>query len=338
MMASWRAGARRPAVTRRVLDKGVDFAGAFRDPATARPDKRQPYDGGAPRAAVFVAETNVEVGPPRRVTWPRMAFSRCFSTLGCPDLSLDETLALATRHGVDAVELRALGGTVELPKYFAAEFGSPGKLAARVRGQSVRIASLDTSLHLAGGAAGERDAFLEFLPWAEALGVPWLRVFDGKAPLAEPRAIAEAAESVGWWRELRRARGFQADIMVETHDVLFTAAAIRRFLVAAPGTAILWDAHHTWKKGGEEPVATWRDIWAAVPHVHVKDSVAVPSARHPFTYVLPGDGAFPIAPLLAALNADAFAGAVSLEWEKLWHPHLPPLDVALSTAAQRRWW
>ena len=69
----------------------------------------------------------------------------------------------------------------------------------------------------------------------------------------------------------------------------------------------------------------------------MKDSISRPSARHPFTYVSPGDGEFPIAPLRAALAAQ-FTGAVSLEWEKLWHPYLVPLDEALTIAAQRGWW
>ena len=72
--------------------------------------------------------------------------------------------------------------------------------------------------------------------------------------------------------------------------------------------------------------------------MHVKDSIPVPSARHPFTYTLPGDGGFPIAPLLGALRADGFSGAVSLEWERMWHPYLPSLDEALVVAAQRGWW
>ena len=267
-----------------------------------------------------------------------MSLVRCFSTLGCPDLSLEETLALAAKHRIDAVELRALGGTVELPAYLQARYGSPEALARQVKAQPVRIASFDTSWHLSGWPADERDAFLAFVPWAEALGVPWLRVFDGKASLEQPAAVAEAAESVRWWREVRRERGYRADVMVETHDSLFTAAAIQQFQAAAPGSAILWDSHHTWKKGGEDPVVTWRAIRGGVAHVHVKDSVAVASARHPFTYVLPGDGGFPIAALLAALRADGFNGAISLEWEKMWHPYLPPLDTALATAAARGWW
>jgi hypothetical protein len=50
---------------------------------------------------------------------------RCFSSLGCPDFSLAETLALAAKHGIGAGELRALGGTVELPAYFAEKFRTP---------------------------------------------------------------------------------------------------------------------------------------------------------------------------------------------------------------------
>ena len=260
-----------------------------------------------------------------------------FSSLGCPDLTLEATLALAARHRIDAVELRTLGGTVELPAYFAAEFGTPAVLAERVRSSGVRIAAFDASLHLVGATPAEREQLVAFGPWAEALGVKWLRVFDG-GKKADPAELVEAVAVLRWWEELRRERGWQANLMVETHDSLFSAAAIQRLVKVAPGIAILWDSHHTWKKGGEDPVATWQAIRGSVVHVHVKDSVSVPSARHPFTYVLPGDGEFPIAPLLAALRADGFAGPVSLEWEKMWHPYLPPLDEALATAAARGWW
>jgi len=261
---------------------------------------------------------------------------RCVSSLGCPDFSLDEMLALAAKHGLGAVELRALGGTVELPEYLAEKFGTPEKLAARVRASGVRVVAFNASLHLTGATAAERDQLAAFGPWAEALGVRWLRVFDGKD--ADTTGLAGALETLRWWRERRAARGWSCDVMIETHDSLVTAEAIARFLAAAPDAAILWDSHHTWRKGGEDPVVTWRGIRASVVHVHVKDSVNVQSAKHPFTYVLPGDGEFPIAPVLAALRAERFAGPVSLEWEKLWHPYLPPLDDALRVASERHWW
>ena len=262
---------------------------------------------------------------------------RCFSTIGCPELSLEESLALAASHGIQAVELRALGGTAELPGYFAAQFGSPAKLAEQLGGNGVRVVALDTSLRLVGSNEQERGKFLEFVPWAEVAGVPWLRVFDGGKP-GESATHDRMIDTLGWWRALRRERGWRTDLMIETHDSLLDAAAIKALVAAAADANILWDSHHTWKKGGEDPVATWRAIRGCVAHVHVKDSINVPSARHPFTYVLPGDGEFPIAPLLDVLRADGFAGAVSLEWERMWHPYLPPLAGALEAAAERGWW
>lgn len=267
-----------------------------------------------------------------------MSLFRAFSTIGCPEFSLDEAIALAGRYGLGGVELRALGGTVELPDYFAAQFGAPAALAEKMRGASVRIVGFDTSLRLVGNTAADREKLLEFLPWAEALGGVRLRVFDG-GKTADDGEFPAAVETLRWWQEQRAARGWKSDFMIETHDTLVTTAALQRFLQRAPeGTAILWDTHHTWKKAGENPVETWAAIKAHVCHVHVKDSVSVPSARHPFTYVLPGEGEFPVARLLAQLQEERFAGPVCLEWEKMWHPYLPSLDDALRVAAERAWW
>ena len=262
---------------------------------------------------------------------------RCFSTLGCPELSLDAVFSLAREHEIEFVELRALEGSTDLAGYFRAQYGAPSKLATRYRASPTRIVSLNASLHLAGSTAEERDQLAALVPWAEALGARWLRVFDGgtTADIAEFNA---ASETLRWWRSMRQERGWQTDIMVETHDSLFTADAITKFTSAFSGTAILWDSHHTWRKGGEDPVITWQAIRSSVVHVHVKDSISVASARHPFTYVLPGDGEFPIALVRSALLTAGFDGPVSLEWEKLWHPYLPPLDDALAIATKRNWW
>ena len=263
-----------------------------------------------------------------------MSYLRAFSTLGCPEAPLGDALALAQQHHLDGVELRSLGGTVDLPAYFAKKFVSPAQLLAQR--PAARIFVLSTSLKLIGSTRAAREAFLQFVPWAEALGVPHLRVFDGGSAL-DAAELAEAAATLEWWRELRAEQGWQTDMIVETHDTLFTAEKIGRLVAFAPGTAILWDTHHTWKKGGEDPVVTWRAIAPHVAHVHVKDSVSAPSARHPYTYVLPGEGEFPMPPLRGVLQAE-FTGCVSLEWEKMWHPYLPSLEEALTVAAQRGWW
>jgi hypothetical protein len=37
------------------------------------------------------------------------------------------------------------------------------------------------------------------------------------------------------------------------------------------------------------------------------------------------------------LRADLYAGVVSLEWERHWHPSLPPIRAALAAAVQAKW-
>ena len=265
-----------------------------------------------------------------------MSYRRSISTLGCPEYSLEQVLALAQRHGLDAVEIRALASTIDLPAVLAPAYGTPAKLAERMKSAPVPIVSLDTSLKLAANTPADRADFLRFLPWAEACGIPWLRVFDG-GKSADAVTHQAMADTVAWWRAERKRHGWKADIMIETHDALFTAASIHQFLALAPGTAILWDTQHTWRNGGEEPLITWRAIKPHVVHIHVKDSISKPSAKHPFSYVLPGEGEFAMAPLRAILTVE-FTGCVSLEWEKLWHPYLAPLDDALTAAAKRNWW
>lgn len=264
---------------------------------------------------------------------------RGLSTLGCAELSLGAALVLGARHGVRCFELRALGGSLDLPAQLARECGTPAEFAARVCGAGAEIVALDTSVKLMGGTRVEREALGALAPWADAVGARWLRVFDGGAAL-DDAALDEAAETLAWWRGVREENGWAAELMIETHDLLLDAERIRRFLVAMPGDppAILWDAHHTWRKGGEDPVATWRGIGSHVVHVHVKDSRATVDAAPGWSYGLPGTGEFPMARLRAAVEADGYAGVVSLEWERHWHPELPPLEEALRAAKQARWW
>ena len=265
-----------------------------------------------------------------------MPYQRAISTLGCAEMNLSKVFALAALHGLDAIEIRALQGTLDLPVHLERHYGTPSALAQRIRSAGGRIAAFSTSLQLAGHTTADREKFLEFIPWAEALGVRWLRVFDGNCRADTPGA-AEAIATMHWWQDLRRQCGWRVDCMVETHDALFDSTQINRFMSAVPFASILWDSHHTWKRCGEDPVATWRAIGPHVVHVHVKDSISQPSEHHPFTYVLPGVGEFPMAPLVRILRRE-FAGTMSLEWERLWHPYLPPLETALQAATAAAWW
>jgi sugar phosphate isomerase/epimerase len=265
------------------------------------------------------------------------AFDTCFSTLGCPDLGLAEVFALARARRVQSVELRALNRTIDLVAEFKQVFGAPEALRAWAQTQPIRIAMIGTSFRLRGSSAGDREALLAFVDWAEALGVGWLRVFDG-CKSADVGEIAEAAATLLWWADVRQRRGFAVDLATETHDATADPTALRAFLAAAPACRILWDAHHTWRRGGETPRGTWAYLRPHVIHVHFKDSVTTPGVGEGYTYVPPGDGEFPLGDLVDPLIADRYAGALCLEWERMWHPALAPIEVALDRLDRFPWW
>ena len=264
-----------------------------------------------------------------------------FSSLACPSEDLNTIVEIARSHGLDAIELRLAAGRADLPDYFSENFGSPAQLATWFRQQGVRVCALNTSLKLLANTAAEREAFLAFIPWAEALAVPYLRVFDGGTVETGMDASSQrhAIETLNWWYELKANNRWATDIMIETHDALVHSDSVialnKSFGKPVP---ILWDTHHTWKKAAEPIAKTWNTLKHQIVHVHIKDSISRPSARHPFTYVQLGDGEFPIGHTLSLLDQERFSGYVSIEWERKWHPYLQPAGQALQRARDLGWW
>lgn len=259
-------------------------------------------------------------------------FTWAFSTLGCYDHTLEATMELAQRFGIDALEVRTLEGRMDLPKLFTERYGDVEGLKTALERGGCRIVALDSSHRLLGGSAESRQELLDFATWGEALGMPYLRVFDGGhfEPSLTEAQRAEAVAEVAWWREQRAAHGWSIDIMIETHDSLLTAAHVEALQEAldAPVT-VLWDAHHTWKKAGEDTFVTWEALRPYIRHIHIKDSIAEATELDPFTHTLPGKGEFPVQALVERLQAEGFDGVVCLEWERYWRPKIAPLEDAL---------
>ena len=267
------------------------------------------------------------------------AFNWCFSTLGCPERSLAEIAATANRFDISRVELRAVSDRLDLPALFTETFGDAPAMQQWLTENRIQIASFDSSAKLIGCSPAAKEELLGFGEWAHALGVKGLRVFDGGTfqPQLSDADRDEAVAFLTWWDDICAERGWQVELWIETHDALCRAATITALAEAYAGDlALLWDAHHTWKKGGEALEVTWSVVRRVTRHIHFKDSISEPSARHPFTYVPLGEGEFPLGQLFDLLRADGFAGAVSLEWERKWHPYLAPIEDALARLAPFR--
>lgn len=254
----------------------------------------------------------------------------CFSTLGCSELSLHETADLARRHGISSVELRALSGAVDVISALDTEFDRPSQFAAFLQQRDLKVVALDTSIRLL--ESRDLSAVEPFVAWAEAAGVAHLRIFDGGKQLAAD-GMRRATALLDQWQADRQSRGLNVDLMIETHDALADAAQLKTFVKHVPNALMLWDTHHTWAKGSALN-SLWPDIADNVVHLHVKDSkMGSDGLRH---YVLPGHGDFPMANLMSLVRSSKRHIPLSLEWERHWHPELPPLDDALTAA--RTWW
>ena len=263
---------------------------------------------------------------------PRHPHAKCFSTLGSPEMTWEQTLDFAQTHQFQGVEIRCLAGSVVAPANFAQLLPSPDQFKAELAERNLAFQMFGTSAKLLQRTANELENLLHFARFADATGCPWLRIFDGgnaQEPLSAA-VIAETTEFLTNWEALRQEHGIKCQLAVETHDAFASLAQTQSAISQLPHFAILWDTHHTWRFG-ESLSAYYDAVKDRTVHYHLKDSVNRPSKRKPFTYVEPGAGEFPWAQLQQALGDCPPQGFLSLEWERHWNPELSPIaDVVAS--------
>ena len=263
------------------------------------------------------------------------------STLGCHELDLPSICQLAEKYGIHHLEVRSLADSLNLPEYLDSTYAKDPTAVKQILDQHDQsIVALNSGFSLISNGEEGREEMLAFARWAERLGVPFIRAFGGgsmEEPLSESD-LAIAVENLQWFARQRAENQWTTQIALETHGG-FSSAERCVQLQQAYGSPldIIWDTHHTWKLGNESAQQAWDQIGAMVRHVHIKDSVSVPSARHPYSYCLIGHGEFPADEVFGVLNDNDYNGVVSLEWERKWHPYLADLDAALQSLATSGW-
>ncbi len=251
------------------------------------------------------------------------------STLGCPTCNLTEATALADRFDFPFLELRALGGSIDLP----AELLKPEnermmqQLAAQNR---VRVFG---SSFLISSRENDYDGFAALGHLADHFNVAYLRIFGGFdfSQEADREKHAIARENLQWIHSLN----LKARPALETHDG-YSSAQRCHDLQQALGEElpIIWDAHHTWRYAAESLAESWRLLASQVVDIHLKDSRRDETGK--VSACVPGEGDVPVKDLLALLAREGYSGLVTFEYEKLWEPALPDLAIALD-AFNRCW-
>jgi sugar phosphate isomerase/epimerase len=257
-----------------------------------------------------------------------------FSTLGCPEWEWKTILDQAAQHGFAAIEMRGLGGEMDLPK-------SPQFTGARLKESlddlqalGLKIAGLGSSTNMhepdAARRATQMSEARRFIELAHQLRSPYVRVFPNQLVKGEDRKTT-IDRIIAGLRELGdHAKGSDVTIIVESHGEFVTSPPLLEIIKGAdhPNVAFLWDAHHTCV-AGEAPAETFKQLGRYVRHTHLKDSRAPKGDEKARRYVLTGSGEVPVLETVKVLAAGGYSGYYSFEWEKKWHPEIEAPEVAI---------
>jgi sugar phosphate isomerase/epimerase len=256
-----------------------------------------------------------------------------FSTLGCPQWSWKTILENADRLGYKALELRGIAGEMDLPKVPELQGSRLAETKKDLAALGIVVSDLGASARMHEKDKAARDKQLDegrrFIDLAQAMGVPYVRMFGDKLLPDEPKDETMKRIVEGFQQMASHARAAGVTVLIESHGDFTSSGDLEAILkaVGSDAFALLWDAHHTFVAGKEQPEDTWKRLSSWVRHTHLKDSVpgAKPGERR---YVLTGSGEVPVREQVRVLAQAGYKGFYCLEWEKKWHPEIEEPEVA----------
>ncbi len=290
----------------------------------------------------FLATLGAGVAAPAilRAQSPKRRYPIAFSTLGCPGWSWKEVLEQADRLGYAALELRGVAGEMDLTKVpeltGTQRAGTKKDLAAL----GLVISDLGASAHMHEKDPAAREKQLDegrrFIDLAQALGVKYVRVFGDKIPEGESRDEVLKRVEDGCHSLSNYARPAGVTVLIESHGDFTHSKDLLEILtrVDSPHFALLWDAHHSFVAGGEQPADTYAKLGKWIRHTHLKDSKATGPKPEDRRYVLLGTGEVPVKEQVRVLAGAGYKGYYCFEWEKKWHPEIEEPEVAFPQYAK----
>jgi sugar phosphate isomerase/epimerase len=259
-----------------------------------------------------------------------------FSTLAFPNATLAEATSLGRSWGYEGVELRLIDGELIDSSMPA---GARAAVKHTVAAAGLPIVAVDSSIRLTDTEPGaELRTFLELASDWES---PVVRVFGGALPDSEPdrqAALVRAAQVLE--ASVPAAERLGVAIGVETHDSFSASWLVAELLAMVPSGAVgaVWDSHHPYRMG-QQPAEVWSDIGRRTLLAQVKDARPDTARSDGWQLVLLGEGEVPVREMLELLESGGYAGWISVEWEKRWHPEIEEPEVALPQhlAVLRSW-
>jgi len=253
-----------------------------------------------------------------------------FMSFSCPELSLDEMIALAEKYGYDGIEPR-----ISSNHKHGIEFGSSESLRKECRQKSqesgISLCCIATSCCYANPETTEQQVndTHKAIDLAGDVGAPRIRVFGGGIPKGVSRKAAtdllvESMQTVADHAEER-----EVIICMETHDdwcnPKHLAKVMRR--VNHPAIAVNWDIMHPVHTGKVTMDEAFQALKPWIRHIHFHDGATVDGK---YVMVPIGKGDIDHRRAVELLQANGYEDFMSGEWIG-WEPYETHLPRELAT-------
>ena len=251
----------------------------------------------------------------------------CFSSLGCPEKSLDQTLKTCNEYGIKYLEIRGFENELNLsliPDFYPENLE---KTKEKFSKSGVTPVSLDLSFccHTARINDDEINSLKKDFLIAKVLNIPFVRIFGDRLESGRQDDYDDILYALKGACSI--AFSFGLTVLLEVHGDFNRQETLQPILEEMKefkNFGIIWDIGHTdlvYKENWQEFYLFAKPF---IKHVHIKDH-----KRSPLTHLTIGDGEIPIQDILRRLNEDGFSGCISLEWERCWHRELSEIEVPL---------
>lgn len=271
-----------------------------------------------------------------------MAIRFAFSTVACPDWTIDKVADQAKAMGYDGVELRTLG---EAGGKIASDpaLSDPAKVRAALAAAGVEPVCLSTSAALhhreLGASKTEYYEIVKYMETAAAIGCPLVRIYGLNVMPGENRnaviqriasrvpALAEKAVELGVQLLFENAGSFSAAkewwwlLNLVDHPMVGMSWNVANAAAADPN-----------ERGGGMAVTM---LNSRIKLVKVKDT----KFGEGVGFLPLGEGDVNIELFLKKLRGIGYDGYISVEWDRAWLPSLAPAEeyLPLALATLKKW-
>ena len=258
-----------------------------------------------------------------------------FSTLACPNWSVQEVITKASEFGYDGIEWRGGPQGHIQPSSTTEQKANLRKMSADA---GLMLLAVTAYTSFVSDNPEERqsnvDEVRRYTDLAAELGAHYIRVFLGELP-KDTNLTKKIYENIidCLSRAAQHALSLGVGIAIEPHDNFARSSAIAPVLERTKSDSalgVIWDIGNAFA-AGEEPPEAFELLKERLAYVQVKDGTR---RGEDWQLCSLGRGNVPLAQAFELLLSNGYQGAFSVEWEYAWHPELDPPEIALPAALQ----